>query len=551
MEHPERIGRYRIERVLGAGSFATVWLGHDEVLDARVAIKVLAENWSHDLRVRERFVEEARLLWRLEDDHLVRVHAFDELPDGRPYVVLGWADGGSLRDRLESGPLEVELCLWLLAQIASGVQVLHDAQIVHRDLTPGNVLFRNRPTGPQQVLVADLGLAKELAATSGLTARAGTPGFMAPEQDHPLATVDRRTDVYALGRLGVVLLTTPDTTPDTEPDTEPDLPSDTTAEGPTGARADVGDAPAVTVGAVEGRRRLRRGVPSAVAAVLRTATAQDPESRYADAEAFATALAEAIGNRAPGAAGGGPVTGSPAGSSPAGDSGERHRPGRAAARDEPDSGAGARPPAPAPESAPEPAPASSPLPAPRRSRRRRVVAAALVLLVTGAATTVWWLQRDTSTVAVDDDGRVRLRLPAGWEAAGSGWSGRPDGDGVLEPALVVSPDPGRWADDDSLPGAFIGLSPSLGSVTTPEAYIAEQVHGQCDEPDSTEVDAGGVTWTVATFAACRSGKPTIVEAAGSAPSDAGLLYVQIAPPASGDPASFVESLLAGVEATTS
>lgn len=197
MEHPERIGRYRIERMLGVGSFATVWLGHDEVLDARVAIKVLADNWSHDLRIRERFVEEARLLWRLEDERLVRVHAFDELPDGRPYAVLAWADGGSLRDRLGSGPPPVDRSLWLLAEIAAGVQVLHDAQIVHRDLTPGNVLFRSRQAGEEQVLVADLGLAKELAAASGLTARAGTPGFMAPEQDHPLATVDRRADVYA------------------------------------------------------------------------------------------------------------------------------------------------------------------------------------------------------------------------------------------------------------------------------------------------------------------------------------------------------------------
>ena len=100
---PQRIGSYTIERLLGVGSFATVWLGYDPALDTRVAIKVLAENWSHDLRVRERFLDEARLLRRLEHERLIRVHAVGELPDGRPYAVLAWADGGSLRDRLAAG----------------------------------------------------------------------------------------------------------------------------------------------------------------------------------------------------------------------------------------------------------------------------------------------------------------------------------------------------------------------------------------------------------------------------------------------------------------
>jgi protein tyrosine kinase len=97
---PVRIGSYRIERLLGVGSFGTVWLGYDASLGARVAIKVLAENWSHDLRVRERFLEEARLLWQLDHERIVSVYALGELPDGRPYSVMSWADGGSLRDRL-------------------------------------------------------------------------------------------------------------------------------------------------------------------------------------------------------------------------------------------------------------------------------------------------------------------------------------------------------------------------------------------------------------------------------------------------------------------
>ncbi|WP_345515197.1 serine/threonine-protein kinase [Phytohabitans houttuyneae] len=253
---PAQIGSYRIERLLGVGSFATVWLGFDPALGARVAIKVLADNWSHDLRVRERFLDEGRLLWRLDHRRIVRVYSLGELPDGRPYLVMLWADGGSLSDRLAAGPLPVGQGLWLLREIAAGVAVLHANGIVHRDLTPGNVLLRSQPAGTEQVMIADLGLAKAIAAASGLTARAGTPGYMAPEQDDPLAVVDTRTDVYGLGRLGARLL-----------------------GRPAAGGLDTG--------------RLRDGVPEKVAGVLATATARLPADRYRDAAAFSVALGRA------------------------------------------------------------------------------------------------------------------------------------------------------------------------------------------------------------------------------------------------------------------
>jgi hypothetical protein len=267
MTSPGQIGSYRVERLLGIGSFATVWLGYDPSLGARVAIKVLADNWSHDLRVRERFLDEARMLWRLDHERIVRVYSLGALDDGRPYMVMAWADGGSLRDRLAAGPMMVGPSLRLLREIAAGVAVLHEHGIVHRDLTPGNVLFRSRPAGgdPAQladlVVIADLGLAKAIAAASGLTARAGTPGYMAPEQDDPLAIIDERADVYGLGRLGIRLLGTPG-----------------------GERSN-------------GRARLRDGVPPNVATVLRTATARQPADRYPDGAAFAAALDRAVGGR--------------------------------------------------------------------------------------------------------------------------------------------------------------------------------------------------------------------------------------------------------------
>ncbi|MFV2112989.1 serine/threonine-protein kinase [Micromonospora sp. LOL_025] len=471
MTSPERIGPYRIERLLGTGSFATVWLGHDPVLDSRVAIKVLAENWHHDLRVRERFLDEARLLRRLDDERLIRVHAAGELADGRPYSVMAWADGGSLHDRLAAGPMPPTAALALLAEIAAGVAVLHRHGVVHRDLTPGNVLFRSGPDG-ERVLIADLGLAKALAAASGLTARAGTPGYMAPEQDDPLAVVDTRADVYGLGRLGLRLL------------------------GPVAdAVAADGDAD------VDAATGTRRGVPAGAVAVLRRATAHRPADRYPDAAAFRAALRHAV-------------------TAPAG-----------------------------PPAVPPAGPVGAP---PRRvrarvrpvARRRLGVLALGVLALAGAASTAGdgaTGGRDTTSWT---SGPVTVRLPPGWRAAGTGWAGRYGDDGRLEPALVVSPDPHRWAADPTVPGAFVGLSAGLAARTTPAGFVAERPHAACAATPVRRTRQAGVDWVVARFT-CEQGRPEIVEAAGLAPGRAGLIYVQVTPPA-GSRADFVDTLLAGV-----
>lgn len=462
MTSPERIGPYRVERLLGAGSFATVWLARDPTLDSPVAIKVLADNWHHDLRVRERFVDEARLLRQLDDERLVRVHGVGELPDGRPYSVMTLADGGSLRDRLAAGPPPVPAALDLLAEIAAGVAVLHRHGVVHRDLTPGNILFRSHPDG-ERVLVADLGLAKALAAASGLTARAGTPGYMAPEQDDPCAVVDTRADVYGLGRLGFRLL------------------------GPAGASPD-----RPPTGAV----RWRAGVPPAVAAVLRRATATDPADRYPDAAAFRMALRRAADPRPADATGADPV------------------------------------------GPPDPARAR-----PTGRRRWAVTGAGIAGLVafgtlTGDAPPAG-RAADTWT-----NGAITVALPTGWRAVGTGWAGQYGADGTLEPALVMSPEPHRWAADPTVPGAFVGLSTSIAARTTPAGFVAERPHAACVPAPLRRVRRADVDWVVAGFT-CARGRPVVVEAAGFGPDRTGLLYVQVVPP-SGSDTGFVDRLLAGV-----
>ncbi|MGI5179567.1 serine/threonine-protein kinase [Dactylosporangium sp. CA-152071] len=185
-------------RRIGSGAFATVWLGADDALDASVAIKVLADNWTYHSDLRARFEEEGRIMRRADSPLLVRVLDVGELPDGRPYLVMPFAAGGTLADRLAGGPLPVEEALLVAADIADAVAELHAAGVLHRDLKPSNVLFQPAP-GRDRVLVADLGLAKALATASGFTIAAGTPGYAAPEQARLGGGLDVRADVYGVG----------------------------------------------------------------------------------------------------------------------------------------------------------------------------------------------------------------------------------------------------------------------------------------------------------------------------------------------------------------
>ncbi|MFB9907085.1 serine/threonine-protein kinase [Allokutzneria oryzae] len=205
MSDIQSIGRYRVSGLLGTGAFASVLRGHDDVLDAPVAIKVLADNWARHLDVSERFLAEARLLRQADSDRVLRVLDIGELPDGRPYFVTVLADRGSLADRLDRGELPTEEALAILVEVAEAVCVLHAMGVVHRDLKPPNVLIQSAGDG-ERVVLADLGLAKALAQGSGLTQVAGSPGYMAPEQARPGAIVDERTDVYGLGALAHRLL---------------------------------------------------------------------------------------------------------------------------------------------------------------------------------------------------------------------------------------------------------------------------------------------------------------------------------------------------------
>jgi serine/threonine protein kinase len=211
------IGRFQVERALGSGSYATVWLARDEDLDARVAIKLLAENWSMNQDARRRFMEEARALRRLDSDRIVRVYEVGHLTDGRPYMVMEFADRGTLEDRLRlrgqlDQPFSVKEAVGLSLEIAECLIAVHDLRIVHRDVKPSNVLFRTvprerqdalrrdgKPVASERTLLGDFGIARRLEGLLSHTMVVGSPQYMAPEQADPAraGTVDYRSDVYS------------------------------------------------------------------------------------------------------------------------------------------------------------------------------------------------------------------------------------------------------------------------------------------------------------------------------------------------------------------
>jgi hypothetical protein len=216
---PESIGRYRVEAVIGTGGFATVYRAIDERLDAPVAIKLLAENHSHDPDIRERFLKEGRALRRIDSPHVVRVHDMGETERGQPYLVLDYADGGNLSQRVlgrwEQGWQPIVADVLLVAEaLAGALESAHASDLVHRDVAPRNLLIRSAGMsrrqqdglgpllGPllahdERILLADLGLSKDLAAASGLTIGGGTAGFVPPEQRGSPTTVDARSDIWA------------------------------------------------------------------------------------------------------------------------------------------------------------------------------------------------------------------------------------------------------------------------------------------------------------------------------------------------------------------
>jgi serine/threonine-protein kinase len=193
-------GRYRIERELGRGGMATVYLAHDEELGRPVAVKLLPEQLADDSELRARFVREARLAGRLSHPNVVRVYDAGDAA-GRPFIVMEYVSGGSLAD---AGRVPAARVVELAVQACAGLQHAHDAGLVHRDVKPANLLVRDDGV----LKIADFGIARAAESTRHTQAGTllGTAAYLAPEQ---IAGEDATpaSDVYSLGAVLYELLT--------------------------------------------------------------------------------------------------------------------------------------------------------------------------------------------------------------------------------------------------------------------------------------------------------------------------------------------------------
>jgi serine/threonine protein kinase len=252
---------------LGVGGFATVWLYRDEELRSDVAVKALAENWAQRLDIRERFLEEARILRRADSDHVVRVYDIGEA-EGTPYFVMTYADRGSLANVVASGePVDPVRVVDLICQAGEGVGVLHAQGVIHRDIKPPNLLLRSHGQNGTRLLVADLGVAKAMLHASGLTQVVGTPAYMAPEQAAGLG-VDSRADIHSLAAVAYQMLT--------------GVP---VREGGFAALAEATLPPAPST---------KADVPAELDDVILRALEPDPDRRYPDVGEFVAALRHAV-----------------------------------------------------------------------------------------------------------------------------------------------------------------------------------------------------------------------------------------------------------------
>jgi tetratricopeptide (TPR) repeat protein/tRNA A-37 threonylcarbamoyl transferase component Bud32 len=261
--------RYAIERELGFGGMATVYLAEDLKHERRVAVKVLRPELAAALGT-ERFLREIKIAARLHHPHILPLYDSGDA-GGFLYYVMPYVEGESLRDRLNRDKqLALDDALRVAREVADALGYAHGQDVVHRDIKPENILLESG-----HAAVADFGIARAISAAGGdkITATGmavGTPAYMSPEQAAGSGEVDGRSDVYSLGCVLYEMLA--GQPPFSGPNVASVVQQHIAAEPPT-----------IT--------NIRPSVPAEVTGVLSKALAKTPADRYGRAEDFAAALA--------------------------------------------------------------------------------------------------------------------------------------------------------------------------------------------------------------------------------------------------------------------
>ncbi|MGI8801777.1 MAG: protein kinase domain-containing protein [Solirubrobacteraceae bacterium] len=263
-------GRYRLDEQIGIGGMARVYRAFDTLLERVVAIKVLNREVASDSDPLERFRREARAVARLSHPHIVTVIDAGE-DDGTPYIVFEYVEGETLKQRIRRlGRLEIPEAVAYAIELARALGCAHDAEIVHRDVKPQNVLID--PDG--RALITDFGIARTLTE-EGLTADGrvlGTTDYVSPEQALGQG-VTGQSDIYALGVVLFEMLT---------------------GDVPFKAENQVAVAMKHVRDELPDVQQRRPEVSAALARVLDRATAKDLRHRYRDAPALIADLEEVL-----------------------------------------------------------------------------------------------------------------------------------------------------------------------------------------------------------------------------------------------------------------
>jgi hypothetical protein len=276
-----RVAGYRLERPLGRGGMAVVYLARDERLDRLVALKVLAPALAADEGFRTRFIRESRAAAAVDHPHIIPVFEAGEA-GGVLYIAMRYVPGGDVGTIVRrEGPLSPGRAAAVIGQVGSALDAAHAAGLVHRDVKPANMLVDGGSGRSDHVYLSDFGLSKKtLAASAGLTGTGqflGTLDYVAPEQIQGRAA-DGRTDQYGLACAAFELLTG-----------APPFPRE---EATAAIYAHLADPPPPVTS-------RRADLPPGLDQVFARALAKEPADRYSSCQDFADALQQALGTAPP------------------------------------------------------------------------------------------------------------------------------------------------------------------------------------------------------------------------------------------------------------
>jgi serine/threonine-protein kinase len=271
-------GKYRVDRVLGAGGMGIVVAAHHMQLEEKVALKFLLPDALASADAVSRFFREAKAAVKIKSEHVAHVTDIGQLENGAPYIVMEYLEGADLAAWLrERGAMPVVQAVDFVLQACEAIAEAHALGVVHRDLKPANLFCITRPDGQLSIKVLDFGISKivtpgvqrnDVTSTATIV---GTPAYMSPEQLQSSKGVDSRTDIWSLGVILFELLTA-----------QVPFCADSLSE----VIIQIAVAPAPLV------RSLRRDVPAGLEQLIARCLEKDREHRFLSLSELAIALAD-------------------------------------------------------------------------------------------------------------------------------------------------------------------------------------------------------------------------------------------------------------------